>query len=128
MSQSPSSAPATADAALKFGGIVPPPSAKVLGVQHDKGMDERYRVVLSVDPGEAGTLLSASGFTAPLTPDAGPFQASVDGFDLTKATDVVSAEDSLPPSGDRGHTVFRQVAVDRSDPAKSIVHLWMFTT
>lgn len=52
----------------------------------------------------------------------------VDGFDLSTATSVTTAEDSRPPGGDRTHTVFRQIAVDRSDPSKSLVHLWLFTT
>jgi hypothetical protein len=31
-----------------------------------------------------------------------------------------------PPN--RTSTVFRRVAVDRTDPAKPIVHIWAFTT
>ena len=123
MSQSPS-----ADEALKFGGIVATPSIEVLGVQHDAGIDQRYQVVLAVSPAQVGKLLSESSFTASLVPDLGPFDATVDGFDLSKATDVVSAEDSLPPAGDRQQTVFRHIVVDRTDPAKSIVHLTLFST
>lgn len=122
--QSPS-----ADEAQKFGGIVPPASAKVLGVAHDAGIDERYRLVLGMPPGDVANLLSASGFTAPLVPDAGPYNDDfVTGFDLSKASDVVATEDSLGPSGGRKQTVFRKVLVDRTDPASSVVHLWLFTT
>jgi hypothetical protein len=42
----------------------------------------------------------------------------VDGFDLSKAMSVTSAEDRLLPGGDRAQTVIRQIAV---------VHLWLFT-
>jgi hypothetical protein len=52
----------------------------------------------------------------------------VDGFDLGPATAVSSASDTLAPEGDRKNTIERQVAVDRSDPAKPLVHLWLFTT
>jgi hypothetical protein len=73
-------------------------------------------------------LLSGSNFTTALEPDPGPFMDLVQGFDLTKSSSVTSANDSLPPQGDRKQTVFRRVAVDRSDPAKPVVHLWLFTT
>jgi len=124
MSQS-RSAPATADEALAFGGIFLSTSGKVLGVQHDSGIDQRYRVVLSLPAGEVDRLLTSSKFTSPLTLDSGPFQESVDGFDLSKAKSVRAGEDSLQVGG---RTVFRQVAVDESDPAASVVHLWLFTT
>jgi hypothetical protein len=52
----------------------------------------------------------------------------VDGFDLSGATSVESVEDSLPPGEGRTRTVFRQVSIDRTDPAKSLVHFWLFTT
>jgi hypothetical protein len=124
MSQS-QSAPATAEEALRFGGISLPPSGKVLGSQHDKGIDERYRVVFSIPAGDVEKLLAGSKFVTPLDPDAGPFQGSVDGFELSKAKSVRSGEDNVQVGG---HTVFRQVAVDESDPATSVVHLWLFTT
>lgn len=124
----PPETPSTQDA-LKFGGIVLPASAEVLGVAHDAGVDERYRMALRMPSGDVAALLSASKFTAPLTPDPGPYtQEPVQGFDLGKATDVVAADDSLPPGGDRKQTVFRQVLVDRTDPATATVHLWLFTT
>lgn len=119
---------AVIDEALRFGGIVLPPSARVLGVQHDKGIDQRYRLAIGIDPNAVETLLSGSGFTTPLAPDPGPFMAPADGFDLTTATAVSSTNDTLAPQGDRTSTVFRRVAVDRSNPAKPVVHLWLFTT
>jgi hypothetical protein len=119
----------SAEDALKFGGIALPASAKVLGVTYEAGIDERYRVTISVPPGDVPALLSASKFSTALMPDPGPYTKDpLDGFDLTKATDVVAADDTLPPEGDRKQTVVRQVVVDRTDPANSIVHLWMFTT
>jgi hypothetical protein len=119
---------AVIDEALRFGGIALPPSARVLGVQHDKGIDQRYRLAIRTDPNSVETLLSRSGFTTPMEPDPGPFMAPVDGFDLTTASSVSSASDTLAPQGERTSTVFRRVAVDRSDPAEPIVHLWLFTT
>jgi hypothetical protein len=118
---------ATAEEALRFGDIVQPPSAKILGVQLDKGINERYRLVIEVHPDDVQELLSRSGFNAPLVPDSGPFMEPVAGFNLKAATAVLSAEDSLPPNNGRRKTVFRRVAVDRSNPSKSIVHLWLFT-
>jgi hypothetical protein len=120
--------PAVVAAALEFGGIVLPASASVLGVQYDRGVDERYRVVIRVAADGVSELLSGSGFVGPLVPDAGPFQASVDGFDLATTTAVESATDSVPPGADRPGTVFRELAVDRSTPAEPVVHLWLFTT
>jgi hypothetical protein len=132
MSQRGSSAPAPDQAdiseALTFGGIVLPPSAKVLGVQHDQGIDQRYRLVISLDPGDVDAILTGSGFTTALQPDPGPYPESVDGFTLDGATNVTSAEDNLPASGQRKRNVFRQVAIDDSDPAKPIAHWWVFTT
>jgi hypothetical protein len=128
MSPSPTTDQATTAEALRFGGIVAPPSAKVLGVQHDQGIDERYRVVMSVSPDDVATLLSGSGFTARPQPDSPPYQASVDGYDLSKATSVESAEDSLPPGDGRTRTIFRQVSIDHTDPANPVVHFWLFTT
>lgn len=116
------------DEALRFGGIVLPTSAKVLGVQHDKGIDQRYRLAIEIDPDSLPMLLSGSRFTTPLEPDTGPFMEPIAGFDLKAATTVSSVDDSLAPDGERTSTVFRRVAVDRSDPAKSVVHMWLFTT
>ncbi len=119
---------ATTDEALQFGGIVLPPSAKILGVQLDKGIDELYRLAIEANPDDVQELLSRSGFNAPLAPDSGPFMEPVTGFDLKAATVVFSTEDSLPPDDARRNTVFRRVAVDRSNPTKSMVYLWLFTT
>jgi hypothetical protein len=119
---------AVIDEALRFGGITLPPSARVLGVQYDKGIDQRYRLAIGIDPNSVETLLSRSGFTTPLEPDPGPFMAPVDGFDLTTATTVSSTSNTLAPQGERSSTVFRRVAVDRSDPAEPVVHVWLFTT
>ena len=119
---------AVIDEALSFGGIVLPPSARVLAVQHDKGIDQRYRLAIGIDPDSVETLLSGSGFTTPLEPDPGPFMAPVDGFDLTTATTVSSTSDTLAPQGERTSTVFRRVAVNQSEPMEPVVHLWLFTT
>ncbi len=120
--------PATIEEALRFGGIALPPSARVLGVQHDKGIDQRYRLAIGIDPQSVEALLSESRFTTPPEPDPGPFMAPVDGFDLAASTTVSSISDTLAPQGERTSTVFRRVAIDRRDPAEPIVHLWLFTT
>lgn len=124
MSQTPSTAPAP-DEALRFGGISLPPSGEVFQVRQDRGIDQRYRLVVGVAAEEVPDLLSGSGFTAALAPDAGPFQDTIEGFDLTAAKSVKSVEDSKQVDG---RTVFRHVAVDESDPATSVVHMWLFTT
>lgn len=116
------------DDAIRFGGVVLPTSAKVLGVQHDKGIDQRYRLAIEINSDSLQSLLSGSGFITPLEPDSGPFMQPIEGFDLKAATAVSSATDSLAPDGERTSTVFRQVAVDSSDPAKPVVHMWLFTT
>ncbi|MGH3912027.1 MAG: hypothetical protein ACRDTC_01245 [Pseudonocardiaceae bacterium] len=120
--------PATITEALQFGGVVLPPSVHVLGAQHDKGIDQRYRLAISAVPDSVDALLSESGFSTPLAADLGPFMAPVDGFVLTSTTAVSSTSDTLAPQGERTSTVFRRVAVDRSDPTKPVVHLWLFTT
>jgi len=114
--------------ALRFGGIVLPTSARALGVQYDKGIDQRYRLVIEIDPDSLQALLSGSGFTTPLEPDPGPFMEPIEGFGLETATTVSSIDDRLAPDGQRTSTVFRRVAVDRSDRTKAIVHMWLFTT
>jgi hypothetical protein len=112
--------------ALRFGGIVAPASARVLGVQYESGIDQLYRI--AIDPDSIPSLLSASRFTPPLETGSRPSMRPVDGFGLGPATAVSSASDTLAPEGDRKNTIERQVAVDRSDPAKPLVHLWLFTT
>lgn len=120
--------PVTISAALQFGGIVLPPSALVLGVQHDSGIDERYRMAVRLAGDEVPELLAGSGFAAPLAADAGPFPASVAGFDLSTAQNTQAASDSLAPGAGRLSTVFREIVVDHSSPAAPVVHLWLFTT
>jgi hypothetical protein len=114
--------------ALNFGGIVLPPSAKVLGVEGDKGIDQIYRLAVEVDPGSVDTLLSGSKFTTPLEKGRRVSMTPVQGFDPDNGTDIASAQDSLPPEGERKQTVFREILVDRTNPAQPIVHLWLFTT
>lgn len=120
--------PALVSAALRFGGIVLPQAGTVLGVQHDRGVDERYRMVVRL-PGDAvAELLNGSGFAGQLVADAGPFPESVDGFHLGVAADPETLSDSLPPGAGRTSTVFREIVVDRSAPDAPVAHLWLFTT
>ncbi|MGH8910099.1 MAG: hypothetical protein ACRD0K_27285 [Egibacteraceae bacterium] len=119
---------ATITEALRFGGIVLPPTATVLGVHSDKGIDQLYRLVLQIDPGSVDALLSGSGFTTPLEAGRQVFMSPVEGFTPASPTKVASAQDTLPPRDDRDQTVTREVLVDSSDPARTLVHLWLFTT
>lgn len=132
MPQRGSSAPApdqtTIADALSFSGIVLPASATVVGAQHDRGIDERYRLAIRLNPADIDPLLTGSGFTTALLPDPGPYQQPVDGYTLDGATNVTSAEDNLPAGGDRKRSVFRHVALDRSDPDNPVMYWWIFTT
>ncbi|GLZ37683.1 hypothetical protein Acsp05_13080 [Actinokineospora sp. NBRC 105648] len=117
--------PAAPEEALRFGGISLPPSGRVLGVENEAGIDELYRVVVGLPAVDVPELLSDSGFTVPLTPDAGPFQDSVKGFDLAAGKSVRAGEDTHQVGG---RTITRQLAVDETDPITATVHLWLFTT
>lgn len=119
--------PAVVSAALEFGGIVLPASATVLGVQHDRGVDERYRVVLRLPEGDVAGLLSGSGFAAAPVADTGPFPATVDGFELEASAGTEAVSDSVSPGDGRAGTVFREVVVDRAG-TEPVIHLWLFTT
>lgn len=117
-----------ASEALTFGGIVLPPSAKVLAADADKGIDQLYTLALEVDPPSVEALLSRSRFTTPLTPGRKVFMEPAPGYEPNNSTDIASAQDRLLPEGERIHTVTREILIDRSNPVKSIVHLWLFTT
>ncbi|MGH3520424.1 MAG: hypothetical protein ACRDQ7_24180 [Haloechinothrix sp.] len=119
---------ATVSEALSFGGIVLPPGARVLGVQSNKSMDQLHRVVVEVEPAAVDTLLSGSGFTTPLKPGRQVFMSPVDGFTPGSATKIASAQDNISPEANRKQTVTREVLVDRNDPLKVRVFLWLFTT
>jgi hypothetical protein len=114
--------------ALSFGGIVLPPSAKVLAVDTDRGIDQIYRLAVEVDPGSIDTLLSGSTFTSPLEQGRKVFMPALQGFDPDNGSDIASAQDRLPPQGQRKNYVAREILVDRTNPAKPVVHLWLFTT
>jgi hypothetical protein len=114
--------------ALSFGGIVLPPAAKVLGADYTKGIDLAYRVAIEIDSGSVDALLSASQFTTPLEPGRKVFMPALDGFDPDNGSDIASAQDRLAPQGQRKHYVAREILVDRTNSAKLVVHLWLFTT
>ncbi len=114
--------------ALSFGGIVLPPAAKVIGVDYNKGIDLIYRVAIEIDSGSVDTLLSASQFTTPLEQGRKVFMPALDGFDPDNGSDIASAQDRLPPQGERKYYAAREILVDRTNPVKPVVHLWLFTT
>jgi hypothetical protein len=114
--------------ALSFGGIVLPPSAKVLAADTDRGIDQQYRLAVEVDPNSIDALLSGSTFTTPLEHGRKVFMPALHGFDPDNGTDIASAQDRLPPQGQRKNYVSREILVDRTNPAKPVIHLWLFTT
>ena len=118
----------TIQQALRFGGIVLPPSAKVLGARDENGQDQLYVLAIVLEPDEIDVLLSDSGFTARLRAGERVFMQPVEGFELGSGTDVASGDDRLPAGRERAHGVNRTVLVDRSDPTAPVVHLWLFTT
>ncbi|EMD23165.1 hypothetical protein B0293_25285 [Amycolatopsis azurea DSM 43854] len=52
----------TPEEAFKFGGISMPASGKVLETKYERGIDVRYRVVLTLPAEDVPRLLEASGF------------------------------------------------------------------
>jgi hypothetical protein len=123
-----STEPAAVQEALRFGGVVLPPSAQVLGVREERGQDQLYVLAIEVPPGSVDSLLTGSGFTAELQPGERVFMPAVEGFYPNSGTEIASGEDRLPAGGERAQGVNRTVLVNRSDPAAPIVHLWLFTT
>lgn len=123
-----STEPAAVQEALRFGEVVLPPSAKVLGVREEGGQDKLFVLAIALAAGEIDDLLSGSGFTAQLRPGERVFMPPVEGFDPNSGADIASGEDRLPADGERTHGVDRTVLVNRSDPAAPIVHMWLFTT
>ena len=119
---------ATLQEALRFGDVVLPPSAKVLGVREESGQDELFVLAIKLAPNEIDDLLSGSGFTTQLRPGERVFMQPVEGLDPNAGSDIASAEDRLPAGGNRAQGVNRTILVNRSDPAAPIVHVWLFTT
>ncbi|MER7079520.1 hypothetical protein SAMN02982929_03179 [Saccharopolyspora kobensis] len=119
-------APPPVDEALAFSGVVVPPGGEVLGVDASQGIDSFYKVAVAVDAGAVDRLLADSQFRTPLEP----------GRDVTYeplpqapvGTDFASGSDELSPGPGRPNAVFRELLVDRSDPARPVVHVWAFTT
>ncbi|UVS81675.1 hypothetical protein [Actinokineospora sp. UTMC 2448] len=111
--------PVTASEALAFGGVVLPPDADVLGVRGEKGVDQLYILAVAVEAADVPTMLAESGFATSLEPGRQVHMAPIDGH--APGADVASAQD-------RRGRVIREVLVDRTDPARPIVHWWLFTT
>lgn len=112
--------------ALAFSGIAMPPGTRVLGVDGEHGLDQMYKLAVSVDAQAVDRMLTDSGLTVALVPGRQPSQPPVDGVALGSV--VASASDELPPGPGRESTVFREILVDRTDPAKPVVHVWAHTT
>lgn len=119
----PTTNPETVKPALEFGGIVLPPSAVVLGVQVSVGgPDVIVAAVISLPQRDVPAMLTASGFTTPLTPGI-LLQPAIEGLSPTTRTDIASATDQLPYDGDPPWIVTRQLTLDTSDPSLSVAHL-----
>ncbi|MDA3646783.1 hypothetical protein LZ318_41255 [Saccharopolyspora indica] len=119
-------APPTVGEALAFSGVVVPPGGEVLGVDASGGIDSFYKVAVAVDAGAVERLLADSQFRASLQPGR-----KVTYEPLPQApigTDFASASDELPPGPGRPNRVFRELLVDRSAPARPVLHVWAFTT
>lgn len=119
-------APPAVGEALAFSGIVVPPGAEVLGADASNGIDSFYQVAVAADAGAVERLLADSQFRAPLEPGR---EVSYEPLpQVPVGADFASASDELPPGPGRPSTVFRELLVDRSDPARTVVHVWAFTT
>lgn len=118
---------AAPDEALAFAEIVLPPDATVLAADRQDGQDTLHRLVIDAGPQGAEGLLAASGFTAALRPGT-VFIPPVPGFPAPAGPDARHAQDRRPPSATRDVAVFRDVAVDTSDPARVLVHVWAYAT
>ncbi|MGQ0774736.1 MAG: hypothetical protein ACT4NY_10005 [Pseudonocardiales bacterium] len=119
---------ATTEEALEFSGIVLPPTAQVLGVEYEKGIDQTYVLAIAVDEDSIANLLENSGFTKPLQPGRRVFTAPVDEFNPITSTDVASAQERFKSADGTGPTVTRDIMLDRGDPNRLILHVWAYTT
>ncbi|KAA5831284.1 hypothetical protein ABT337_00860 [Saccharopolyspora hirsuta] len=120
------SAPPSAEEALAFSGVVVPPGAEVLGVDASRGIDSFCKLAIAVDGGAVERLLADSQFRAALEPGREVSYEPVPQAPV--GADIASASDQLPPGPGRPSAVFREFLVDRSDPARAVVHVWAFTT
>ncbi|RZQ62146.1 hypothetical protein [Amycolatopsis suaedae] len=120
--------PAAVEQALRIGHIVLPPGTQVLGAQADRGIDQLYRLAVAVEPASVEPLLTGSGFTTPLERGRKVFTPGVEGFHPDNGSDIASAEDRLPPQPGTPDVVTREVLVDRTDPARPVVHWWIVGT
>lgn len=118
-------ADATGDA-LRSSGIVLPPGAELLGIEHECGVDELWILAIAVGGEHVDGLLRGSGFREQLEPGRQVFMPPVSGHEPSGTADVASAQDSF--RGDDGARIVREVLVDRSDPDRPVVHVWAFTT
>lgn len=113
--------------ALQFSGVVLPPDAEVLGASEESGIDQLYVLAVAVDQGSVEALLAGSRFDARLQPGEQVSLPPVPGFVPATGDRISSAQDRFRPDGD-GPAVFREILVDRTDPARPTVHIWAFTT
>jgi hypothetical protein len=113
--------------ALRFGELTLPPSAEVVWVGSERGLDRLYLLVIELDPGEVDQLLADSGFTVALQEQQPVHLVAPPGYDLDRIEDFASAQDRLDPTDDHPE-VFRQVLIDRDNPDRTRVFWWLFTT
>ncbi|GAA2773121.1 hypothetical protein [Saccharopolyspora taberi] len=106
--------------AAQLTGVRVPPGAEVLGAQCERGQDVMCKIAVAVGPGDVEALLGASGVVVALEPGRAVSLPPVDG--VAVGADVASAQEEV------GTGAFREILVDRSDPARSVLHVWGYTT
>ena len=111
-------------AAVAAGELVLPEGADVRALSSDDDRGWRHRLVVELAPGGEQAFLAASGFAVPLRPVTGLTFATVDGYEPPTDRQLLYGQDSL--GGSATPVAYREVAVDRSDPARTIVHVFLW--
>ncbi|MER5394942.1 hypothetical protein [Saccharopolyspora sp. NPDC002686] len=114
------------DEALAFTGLVVPQGSEVVAFDAEHGIDSRYRLAVAVNADAVDRLLADSQFSAPLEQGRAAIQAPLPQVSI--GTDIASATDELPPGPGRPTEAHRELLLDRSNPARPVIHVWAFTT
>lgn len=120
--------PALIDATLHFSELSLPAGATVLGASHMGALDPLYEIAISGPPASADMMLRDAQVLPRLTTGKTQFMPPMDGFSVEPGPAVFYAEDTLPAGDSRPSTVFRKFYVNRSDPTRTFVYVWAFST
>ncbi|CAM04817.1 hypothetical protein SACE_5631 [Saccharopolyspora erythraea NRRL 2338] len=115
-------APEVVAEASALSGVIPPPHAQVLGAACERGRDQLCKFAVAVDAAQLEPLLAASDFTAELVPGKSASMLPVEGVE--PGPRIASGEDQVVHQ----QTANREILVDRTNPARPVVHVWAFTT